>query len=362
MEAEKETIQKPPQKNIVPGWLKKLGMFFVSLFLFILALYLLKEGARQLGPFVRNFLQVDSPVNTLGFGWVFAYAVMSGSPVATITLTLLDAGSLNPPEAFAMISGSRLGASFIVLFIGLIYMLRGKGKKSSMTTGLLSLLVTQTTYIPGLFLGFFLLRTGIFDQWHAKTAFEVVSIFDLIFDPIIQFLLAWLPRWVLFAGGFLVLLGSFSLMDRALPQVNLEKGAFSGMARVLYRPIVTFLLGAAVTMVTMSVSLSVSILVPLSMRGYIRRENIIPYVMGANITTFIDTLVAAILLGNPAAFTVVLLEMLSITIISSVIFLLGYRGYERAILKFEEFLLSRRAWLITYMIAIFIIPLILMFI
>ena len=63
------------------------------------------------------------------------------------------------------------------------------------------------------------------------------------------------------------------------------------MARILYRPVVTFLLGALVTLLTMSVSLSLSILVPLSMRGYVRRENVIPYVMGANITTFIDTLI-----------------------------------------------------------------------
>ena len=41
---------------------------------------------------------------------------MSGSPVAAISLSLYSKGTISDVEAFAMINGSRLGASFIVLF------------------------------------------------------------------------------------------------------------------------------------------------------------------------------------------------------------------------------------------------------
>ena len=54
--------------------------------------------------------------------------------------------------------------------------------------------------------------------------------------------------------------------------------------------------GALVTLLTLSVSVSLSVLVPLNHRGYVRRENVIPYIMGAGITTFVDTLLAALLL------------------------------------------------------------------
>ncbi|HNB50703.1 MAG TPA: hypothetical protein PK530_02100 [Anaerolineales bacterium] len=343
--------------------LKRIGkvfLFVFSLFVFTLALTLLKEGAKELGPFVRNFLDVNNIANALGFGWLFAYAVMSGSPVAAITLTLLDANALHHAEAFAMINGSRLGASFIVLFVGFVYSLRGKERKASMSTGLLSLLVTQTTYIPALFFGLWLLRTGLLDKFQITNASEVATVFDLIFDPIVGFLLSFLPRLVVFALGFLTLLGSFSLLDRSLPEVNLGETGFSGMARILYRPVFTFLLGAIVTTFTMSVSLSVSILVPLSVRGYIRRENIIPYVMGANITTFIDTLIAAVLLGNPTAFTVVLVEMLSVTLISLLIIIFAYLPYERTILRVVNRLLNDRLALTLYMFGIVGIPIVLM--
>jgi Na+/phosphate symporter len=349
-------------RKIRPRHLLKLGLLIVALFLFTFSLILLKEGARQFGPFLRDHLRVNNAANSLGFGWLFAYGVMSGSPVAAITLTLLDAGSLNRLEAFAMINGSRLGASFIVLFIGFVYSLRGRERGSSMSTGLLSLLVTQTTYLPALFLGGWILSTGRLDYLQIAEATALHSVFDLVFDPIVGWLLGWLPRWALFAIGMLVLLSSFSLLDRALPEIHLEKGGFQGMARILYRPLWTFLLGGAVTFVTMSVSLSVSILVPLSVRGYVRRENIIPYVMGANITTFIDTLVAAVLLGNADAFTVVLLEMLSVGIISLIIIGLFYRRYERFVLDILKSVTRSRRNMAIYMIGIVGIPVLLMLI
>jgi solute carrier family 34 (sodium-dependent phosphate cotransporter) len=343
-------------------YLRKLFFLLISLFLFIFALVLLREGAKQLGPLVRNILSVNNPANALGFGWLFAYAVMSGSPVATITLTLLDVGALTELEAFGMITGSRLGASFIVLFIGFVYLMRGRDRKASISTGLLSLIVTQTTYVPALLIGVFLLQNGWMDGFHMTRAAQVTSIFDQVFDPIMVLLLAYLPRWVVFGMGFGVLMASFTLMDKALPQVRLEESAFSGMARILYRPVVTFLLGAMVTMMTMSVSLSLSILVPLSMRGYVRRENVIPYVMGANITTFIDTMIAAVLLANPLAFTVVLVNMVSVAFVSIVIIVFLYRPYERLIMGFTHRLLNHRKWLIVYMFGIFALPILLMLI
>jgi Na+/phosphate symporter len=136
-----------------------------------------------------------------------------------------------------------------------------------------------------------------------------------------------------FGVGFAILWYSLSLIDRALPDMRLKESAFGGMARLLYRPLVTFGLGLAVTAVTMSVSVSLSMLVPLSARGYIRRENVIPYIMGANITTFVDTLVAALLLNNPAAFTIVLVEMVSVALVSLAVLLLVYPPFERLVLR-----------------------------
>jgi hypothetical protein len=92
----------------------------------------------------------------------------------------------------------------------------------------------------------------------------------------------------------------------------------------------------------------------------VRRENVIPYIMGANITTFIDTLFVAILLNNPVAFTVVLVEMTSITIVSMIILMTMYHTYERSILYLVNWIIARQRNLFIFMMVILIVPVVLM--
>jgi sodium-dependent phosphate cotransporter len=102
------------------------------------------------------------------------------------------------------------------------------------------------------------------------------------------------------------------------------------------------------------------LLVPLSARGYIRRENVIPYIMGANITTFIDTLVASLFMNNPASFTIVLVELLSVTIVSLLIMIFIYRFYERQILNAANRITATRRGFSLFMILMVGVPIVLL--
>jgi len=342
--------------------LSKVGLFMASLFLFILAITLMKEGAHDLAPLVRDRFSVTNAANSLGFGWLFAYLVMSGSPVAAAALTFFDAGIIDRLGAFAMITGSRLGASFIVLFIGFIYTLRGRDRDASLGMGLLSLTVTGTTYLIGLIIGAAILQAGWLDSFQFQSSVWLNSLTDFIFDPLAAFFLILLPRWMLFLVGLGITMLSFSLFDKCLPQMTLKESQIGRMSRLVYRPWVMFILGAMITLISMSVSISLSILIPLSQRGFIRRENVIPYIMGANITTFIDTLLAAVLLNNPPVFTVVLAGMISITIVSVLILAIIYHHYHRAMLNVVAWMTASNRHLALFMITIFVVPLILMFV
>lgn len=341
---------------------RKIGFFLLSLCVFILAIQLLKEGARGLAPFIRDRLRVDNIANGLGFGWLFAYLVLSGSPVAATALAFFDAGAIGTLETFAMIAGSRLGASFIVLFLGFLHVLRGHRRPDTLAMGLLSLWVTWAVYVPALAVGYFLLRSGALAWAQMRSGPGLNSLVDVVFDPIANFVTSLLPRPLIFVLGFGVVLGAFAMFDLALPDLHLRESAFGGMARLLYRPLVTFALGAAITTISMSVSLSLGILVPLSARGYIRRENVIPYIMGANITTFVDTLFAAVLLNNPTAFTVVLVEMVSVALVSLAILLFAYRPFERGLLRLVASIAAGRRRLAVFVFAIIGLPILLMLI
>lgn len=347
--------------------LTKLAMAALGIAIFILALQLLKEGARGLVPVMRT-LSIESgdrPIDiahALGFGWLMAYLVLSGSPVAAVALTLLSGGVLSDVQTFAMITGSRLGASFIVLFVGFIYHLRGQPRIASVSIGVLALLVTATIYLPAMALGYGVLMQGSLDALHFSSPGALNSVLEIIYDPIVNWVVALLPRWAVFLAGLGILLLAFNTFDRALPEIDPERTGFERIADMIYRPLVMFILGLALTTLTLSVSVSLTMLVPLSTKGYVRRENLIPYIMGANISTFVDTLFASLLVNHPRAFTIVLVEMLSVGAISLVILLLFYPGYQRRMEDALELILRNNRTLAIFLGSLLLIPLILLLI
>jgi solute carrier family 34 (sodium-dependent phosphate cotransporter) len=334
-------------------------LFAVSLLLFVLAINLMKEGALSLSSLVQHNLAVSNPLDSLGFGWLFAYVIMSGSPVAAVALTLFTAGILDDLSTFSMVTGSRLGASFVVLLIGFIYVLRGRDRATSLGMGLLSLIVTGSTHFMGLFVGVALLVSGVLDPVQLDSGLVVKSAVDAIFDPLMGAMEGLVPRLGVFLIGLGVMIISFNLFDRSLPQMTLKESQLGKVSRFVYRPFVMLILGAGVTLISMSVSVSLSILVPLSSRGFVRRENVVPYIMGANITTFIDTLLAAVLLGSPAAFTIVLAEMVSVALVSLGILVFVFRPYEVATLEAIEWITDNNRNLALFLGAIFIVPIVL---
>ncbi len=341
--------------RVLLATLGRIGLFAGSLILFTFSLLLIREGIAPLADELNRFVHLRSPAPALGFGWLAAMVVLSGSPVAAAALSFLDAGVLDPVSTFAMVAGSRLGASFIVLVVGFAHLLRGRQRTLSLGAGLLSMLVTQSMYLLVIPMGLWMMRAGWL-RVAQMTGSEVTSPFELLLRPPLDALGSVIPVWALFPLGFLLLLPTFRLFDLALPQLPLMQSRAAGLNRLLYRPWVSFLLGALLTSLTLSVSVSLSLLVPLSVRGYVRQENVVPYAMGANITTFVDTLLAAALLANPAAVTVVLVQMTSVALVALLILVLGVRGYERVLVRLSAAIGRTPLSLSLYLLAVFALP------
>ena len=339
--------------------LRKVLSGLLGLFLFILALQLLKAGAKGLGPFVVDNLGVDSVPSALGFGWVFAYLVMSGSPVAAIALSFFASGVIDALQTFCMIAGSRFGASFVVLLLGFIYTLRGKARGRSLEMGVLSLLTTYVVYGIAIPLGAFILLSGAFDAFRPSLPASMFDFIEVVFDPIVALAARYLNAFLLFVLGVAIIMLAFALFDKALPDLS-KDAPVRGLEEHIYRPVVMFGLGCVITLFTLSVSVSLGLLVPLSAKGIARRENVIPYIMGANITTFVDTLLATLLLDKPEAFTVVLVEMLSVAVVSLLILFLFYSRFERLLLAASRRILRTRASLTTFVVVILLAPLLLL--
>ena len=344
-----------PRTRLALAALLRAAYVVAALAVFVLSLELLKAGAGGIKP-VLSGISADGITGLLGFGWLGSYLVMSGSPVAAIALSLYSGGTISDLEAFAMINGSRLGASFIVLFAGFLYYVFRKRDPDSIYIGVVALLTAFTLWAPVVPIGTLVLQQGWFDGVRFGSPGALVSLVDIVYDPITTRAANHLPDLTLFAFGVPALLGAFYLFDRALPNLEAPGPTFERLSRLAQRRLPMFGFGAAVTLLTLSVSLSLTILVPLTMKGYLKRQHLIPYIMGANIATWIDTLFASLLLDTPRAFTIVFTMMVVGAAVSLAVLAFAYAPYQRAILGIARRVTSRRRAFAAFLAAILFVP------
>ncbi|CAN5793780.1 hypothetical protein BH20ACT4_BH20ACT4_03990 [soil metagenome] len=352
-----EDIVVPVVEEVARPWPLRLLFLVIGLALFVTALGLMKEGARELIGTLEGSVFTDNAWSTLGLGWLGACVVLSGSPMAASSLALLDGGAIDRDQAFTMLTGSRLGAAFVVLVAGVIYaMRRGHegSRRAPVSIGVLSLLLTSMVYVPGAVVGYLLLRRGAFDSLDIGTSTGLTSFTDQAFGWAVDLMRDVAPDWLLFPVGLIVLLVGFSAFDRALPAMTGERMESEDSWYTRKWPM--FLVGCGVTLLTLSVAVSLTLLVPLVAKGRLRRANTLPYIAGANITTLADTLVAAIVLGNQDGVRVVVAVTVTVTIWTLLLLTFAYPALRRVCLGIAQWALRSHKRLAAFAAMLFVVP------
>jgi solute carrier family 34 (sodium-dependent phosphate cotransporter) len=345
-----------PLRWLLPKVALHAAAVLAALWLFIIALQLIKSGAGGLRP-VLDSVSADGILGHFGFGWFGAYIVMSGSPVAAVAMSLFAGGAISDLETFAMINGTRMGASLIVLVVGFVSYVTGKRNPDGLYIGVVALLTAVTLWGPVMPIGLLVLDKGWLDGVHISSPGALTSFVGAISDPVVDPFADALPRLGMFIAGVLCLVTAFAIFDRGLPSLERPGPRIERLSRLLQQRYAMFAFGTLMTMITLSVSLSVTILVPLALKGYVRRDRVIPYVMGANIATWVDTLFAALLLDSPRAFTVVLTEMLVGGSVSLFVLIFAYGPYTKVILAVAHRVSSTRRNLVIFLGCLILMPL-----
>ena len=109
----------------------------------------------------------------------------------------------------------------------------------------------------------------------------------------------------------------------------------------------------------LSVSVALTLLVPLVANGYLKREDTIPYIAGANITTLADTLVAAVILGNADAVRVVLAEVIGVASVTVLLLAVAYPLVRRGSIAWAHLVLARRSHLAAFVGVLLVTPMVL---
>jgi solute carrier family 34 (sodium-dependent phosphate cotransporter) len=329
----------------------------LALGLFVGALQVMKEGATGLSILQHDGGLVSNAGSTLGLGWIGALFVLSGSPIAASALALVKAGAIDEIEGFMMLTGSRLGAAFVVLLVAVIYAMRGgSGERlKPVSTAVIALSTTAVVYIPGAAIGYALLHWGPYSGLDISFPASFTDLIDLVYGGLLDRIDSW-PAWALFFGGLGLLLIAFKLIDTVVPQLASED-IESKRLGWLKKKWPMFGLGCLVALVTMSVSVALTVLVPLVVKGYVKREAIVPYIMGANITTLGDTLLAAFLLHSPEGVRIVLAGIAGTTIVSVLLLAFFYQPLRQAIWKFQRLVVKSRTRLAAFTAGLFLVPL-----
>src|SRR5688572_30163892 len=165
----------------------------------------MKAGAKALAPNLKGTFPVDNAVSTLGLGWIGAYLVLSGSPVAAVALSLFAAAALTELQAFTMLSGSRLGAAFIVLLVGFLYSMKSRNRRESTGMSVLALSLTAAVYLPGMLLGYAILKSGLISGVRWTASGDVEGIIDRIWGPLLDLASDNVAGWLLFPIGLVVI-------------------------------------------------------------------------------------------------------------------------------------------------------------
>ena len=352
-----------PARALGAGWW--LLRLVAALFVFVGALQLMKTGAAGLSILQEDGFLVENAGSTLGLGWLGALLVLSGSPIAATSLTLVAAGEqaaagaehFTELQGFTMLTGSRLGAAFVVLVTAVLFAMRaGEGqRKAPVTCAMFALFATAMIYVPGAFLGAALLRWDRFHSLELSAPGQLVDLIDIAYGGLLDRAESY-PSPLVFVGGLVFLLLAFKLIDTVLPALD-ENSIRSSRFDVLTRKWPMFFVGCIVALVTMSVSVALAVLVPLVAKRYVKVDYVLPYILGANITTLGDTLFAAFAVDSPTAVRIVLAQVTATSVLSVVLLAFFYPQILKAMWHLQVLGGKNPRRLVVFTAVLFLIPL-----
>lgn len=348
------------RRRLAPQSLVVLVSILLAALGFLFAVQLLSEAMRLLSPALRPTLQSRAGgLSLVGVSWLSAYVLLNGSAVAAIALSLFSAELITVTELFLLVSGSRLGAAGIVLFVGAIDYARASeySLSEAVSLGTLAFIVSCSIYVPATVVGVATLQWTEVGSWAGNVAvpirFGSVGLFEPLTAATLE-LIGVVPSVVV---ALLLFIGCLQLLDSQLERIETEWLRKQVLVYLRSRWL-SFALGLVVTAVTTSVAFSVGVVVPVYNRGYIDRREIVPYVMGASLGTLTDTLFVAVVLESSTGVTIVFLLLTAATA-STTVALSFFEHYYGLVDDIQRRLLEDRWSFALFLLLLVAIPLVL---
>ncbi len=300
----------------------------IAIYFFISGIVLIKCSAVIMGESLAEKLVLLIKDTTSGVfaGWLSTALLHSSGAFDSIVVALTSSGVMPMPLAVASIIGAEFGTSVTPFLVSVLGHIRKRERLSvsftiTMSHVIYNLLTLMLFYPTELFFGLF---TNI--AWKGSSIFlkatflkTVPDLIELI-TPWIKPLLIYIPAWSGLVIGAGMLVAALAGVERYMTATFSMPRSWNLLRATFKNPYRAFLAGFIFTIFVPSTTVMVSLLIPLAESGAILADYyILPYILGANIGTVFDVMIAAIATGNPISLGLWLVH-LSINIIGAVIF------------------------------------------
>ena len=287
-------------------WLKLI--FFI--YLFILSIELIKKSSLLLAPDIKNLLiQNITPLKAIAAGWFTTSVMQSSGAVSSITAAFAGNDIITLPIAVYILIGASLGTAITAMIISLITVThQRKDFRHGFEIALCYSIYSALLLVIVFFLEFFF---SIFSKTSLllATAFEnkifllkIPDIIGIITNPIVNPVFIENQKFLVFIFGFVLLIIALRYIGLSVMDVlGGEEKARKVINKHFESKYKTYLIGAVLTAIVFSSSITIGLLVPLAAARLISLKKAIPFILGAHLGTFTDTFLASLIIGKTAA-------------------------------------------------------------
>jgi sodium-dependent phosphate cotransporter len=312
----------------LPTKYKNIIGVIISLYFFVSAIVLIKTSAVIMGESLAQkiVMLIKDTTSAVFVGWLTTAMLHSSGAFDSIVVAFTSSGVMPLKLAVATIIGAEMGTTVTPFLISVIGKLRRKGESTitfnvTMTHVLYNLFTLLIFYPIELFFHTFSIIAQRGSSLFIKaTWLNVIPDILEIITPWIKPLLKVIPPWTGIIIGGLTLIVALGAIENYMTIIFSTPRSWNLIRTTFMDPKRAFIAGFLFTLMVPSTTVMVSLLVPLAASGVIKKEYyILPYILGANIGTVFDVMVAALATGDPTSLGVWLVH-LTINLVGALIF------------------------------------------
>ena len=336
----------------------------VSVYFFVSAIVLIKDSAKIMGEALaeKMVLLIRDTTSAIFAGWISTALLHSSGAFDSIVVAFTSSGVIPLKLAVAAIIGAEVGTTVTPFLISVIGRMRGEKESEAafnvtMSHVLYNLFTLALFYPLELFFGLFtdiaIQGSYIFVKMPWLNA--IPDLLDVA-TPWIEPLLDHIPPWAGIILGALLLVLALGAVEKYMTAIFSMPRSWNLIRSTFMKPGRAFLAGFLFTVLVPSTTVMVSLLVPLATSGVIRAEYyILPYILGANIGTVFDVMIAALATGDPIGLGVWLVH-LSINLVGALFFMPLLKPFASLTRKVARFVSSSPRVTLAVTVIFHIIP------